>query len=139
MLANGQIRVRMVFVANRPASIASVSLDPIDWAISTADFFSGGLASELLRPVRDVIERRPFRLGTFDPVYGFVTLANLLSGNLAAEQLCISRDTLDKLFLVQHFRQHYQTVVGSLLTWRQIDDWTDDQALPPWVISGQSA
>jgi len=139
VLADGQIRVRMVFVANRPASIASISLDPIDWTISTLDFVSGGVASELLRPIYDVLDRRPFRLGTFDPVYGFVTLVNLLSGNLAAEQLCISRETLDKLFLVQHFRQHYQTVVGSLLTWRQIEDWTNDQALPPWVISGQSA
>jgi hypothetical protein len=139
VLANGQIRVRMVFVANRPASIASVSLDPIDWAIWSADVLSGGAASELLRPLRDIVDRRPFRLGTFDPVYGFVSLANVLSGGLAAGQLCISRETLDKLFLVQHFRQHYQTIVGSLLTWRQIEDWTDEAALPRWVITGHSA
>jgi hypothetical protein len=139
VLPDGQIRVRMLFVANRPASIASVSLDPIDWAIWTADLLSGGSASELFRPLRDLIDRRPFRLGTFDPVYGFVSLANLLSGGLAADRLCISRETLDKLFLVQHFRQHYQTVVGSLLTWRQIEDWTNDAAVPTWVVTGQSA
>jgi hypothetical protein len=86
-----------------------------------------------------LLDRRPFRLGTFDPVYGVVSLANFVSAGLAAEQLCISRETLDKQFLVQHFRQHYQTVVGSLLTWRQIDDWTNDAALPTWVVTGQSA
>jgi len=139
VLADGQIRVRMAFVANRPASIASISLDPIDWAIWTADFLSGGSASELLRPVRRLLDRRPLRLGTFDPVYGFVSLVNFVSGGLAADRLCISRETLDKMFLVQHFRQHYQTVVGSLLTWRQIEDWTDDAAIPEWVISGHSA
>jgi hypothetical protein len=139
VLADGQIRVRMAFVANRPASIASVSLDPIDWAIWTADLLSGGTASKLLHPVRGILDRRPFRLGTFDPVYGFVALANLVSGGLAEGQLCISRETLDKLFLVQHFRQHYQTIVGSLLTWRQIEDWTDDAALPAWVVNGKSA
>jgi hypothetical protein len=139
VLGSGQIRVHMVFVANRPASVASVSIDPIDWGIWTANWLSGGAIWQVLRPIRDVLDRRPVRLGTVDPIYGYLTLANALTGGQAAQQLCISRDALDKQFLVQHFKQHYQTAVGSLLTWRQIADWTDDASLPQWVRSGESA
>jgi hypothetical protein len=138
VLDDGQIRVWMVFVANRPGSIARVSLDPIDWAIWSADWISGGAASRVFRPVRVALDRRPVRVGTFDPIYTYVSLANALTAGQAARQLCISRDALDKQFLVQHFKQHYQTVVGSLLTWRQITDWTDEASLPPWVITGTS-
>ena len=52
--------------------------------------------------------------------------------------LCISTETLEKLFLMQHFKQHYQTIVGSMLTWRQIPNWLDTPSLPSWVISGLS-
>ena len=136
VLADGQVRVHMLFVANRPGSIATVSVDPIDWAIWSADWVSSGLASQVFRPLREVLDRRPVKLGTFDPVYTYVVLANGLSAGRAAAQLCISRDDLDKQFLVQHFRQHYQAIVGSLLTWRQIPDWTDESSLPRWVITG---
>jgi hypothetical protein len=139
VLEDGQIRVHMLFVANRPASIASVSLDPIDWAIWSAEWLTGGSASKAFRLVYDILDRRPFRIGTFDPVYTYVSIADMLTGGQAAERLCISRDALDRQFLVQHFKQHYETVVGSLLTWRQITDWTNEAALPPWVIAGTSA
>ena len=139
VLPSGQIRVHMVFVANRPASVASVSLDPIDWAVKSIDWITGGSASQTLQPLRNLIDRRPLRLGTFDPVYGYVSLANAISGNQAAQQLCISREQLDRQFLVQHFKQHYETVVGSLLTWRQIADWSDEASLPRWVVTGASA
>jgi hypothetical protein len=129
----------MVFIANRPASVASVSLDPIDWGIWAADWLSGGTFSQTLGPLRDVIELRPLRLGTFDPIYAYVSLANVLTAGYAARQLCVSRDALDKQFLVQHFKQHYQAVLGSLLTWRQFPDWRDPAALPEWVVTGQSS
>ena len=69
----------MLFVANRPGSIATVSLDPIDWAIWSADWLSRGLASQVLRPLREVLDCRPVKLGTFDPVYAYVVLANGIS------------------------------------------------------------
>jgi hypothetical protein len=76
---------------------------------------------------------------SFDPVYSFVSLANTLTANQAAQTLCISREQLNKDFLAQHFMQHYVTIVGSLLTWRQIPDWLDRAALPEWVITGRSS
>jgi hypothetical protein len=136
VIRGGGIRVHMVFVANRPASIASVSADPIDWGIWAVTWLTAGTGWQILRPVRELLDRRPFRIGTFDPVYGYVSLANGLTGGAAARQLCISREALDKQFLVQHFKQHYQTLVGSLLTWRQITDWTDESSLPDWVVNG---
>jgi hypothetical protein len=139
VLDDGAIQVHMLFVANRPSSIASVSIDPIDWAIWTSDWLSAGAMSRLFGPFLDLLGRRPLRLGTVDPIYSYVSLANVVSAGQAARQLCIARDTLDKQFLVQHFKQHYQTLVGSLLTWRQIPDWTDEAGLPDWVTTGISA
>ena len=55
------------------------------------------------------------------------------------DHIRISRRQLEKDFLVQHFKQHYVTIVGSLLTWRQIPDWLDGRALPEWVLTGKSS
>jgi hypothetical protein len=137
--ARGEVRVKMAFVVNRPERIANVSLNPLDWGLRLADLFSAGAASRVFAPVKGALERIPPELDSFDPVYGFVWLANALSGDQAAEQLCISREQLEKDFLAQHFTQHYTTLVGSLLTWRQIPDWLDTAALPEWVVAGRSS
>lgn len=134
----GYVSVRMVFIANRPTKIANVSVDPITWSLGLADLFSFGLASRLISPARDVLSQLPLRFSV-DPVTAYVAGANLISGGSAAETLCISIEQLEKFFLLQHFKQHYQTVVGSLLTWRQIPDWLDESNLPAWVISGISS
>jgi hypothetical protein len=137
ILDSGRIMVRMVFVANLPTAVANVVIDPVDWTFRAADLFSFGLASRLFRPLRVILGRLPLQVH-FDPVLSYVAAANLLSGNAAARQLCISREQLDKLFLLQHFMQHYQTIIGALLTWRQVPDWLDEKNLPPWAISGRS-
>lgn len=135
----GDVRVGMVFVADRPERIANVSLNPVDWSFNLAGLFSFGMASQFLAPLRNTLERIPTTVDSFDPVYGFVSLANSLTANQAAQQLCISREQLEKDFLAQHFIQHYTTIVGSLLTWRQIPDWLDSAALPEWVVLGRSS
>jgi hypothetical protein len=66
-------------------------------------------------------------------------LLNVLTDGQAAERFDLSSDQLYKNFLVQHSRQHYQTIMGSHMTWRQIPDWLDSAALPHWVVSGMSA
>jgi len=136
---NGEIRVAMVFVVNRPERIANISLNPVDWSFRLADLFSFGLTSRIFAPVKDTLEMIPNSVDSFDPVYGFVSLVNTLSANQAAQQLCISREQLEKDFLAQHFTQHYVTLVGSLLTWRQIPDWLNSAALPEWVVLGRSS
>jgi len=136
---NGDVRVAMAFVANRPQQLASVSLDPIGWGFKLADFATLGMSSRVLAPVKETIDRMQLSFGAIDPVQTYVGLANLVSGGAAAEQLCISMERLDVNFLVQHFTQHYQTVLGSLLTWRQIDNWLDEANLPDWVVRGRSS
>lgn len=136
---NGAVRVNMIFVANRPERIANVSIDPVEWSFKFADLFSLGLTSRLLSPVKGAFERLPTRVGSFDPVYGSVSIVNALTGGLAAEQLCMSREQLERDFLAQHFMQHYSTIVGSLLTWRQIPNWLDSATLPDWVVNGRSS
>jgi len=135
----GKARVEMVFVVNRPERIADVQIDPVDWSFSLADIFSLGMASRLLSPVKTALDKLPTSIGSFDPVYTFISLANSLTGSQAAQQLCISRKQLEREFLAQHFSQHYTTIVGSLLTWRQIPNWLDSNALPEWVVSGKSS
>jgi len=135
----GEIRVRMVFVVNRPGHIAHVNIDPFQWTLQAADLFSLGLTSRLLGPLREVIDQWTFPVGSFDPVYGYIALVNGLTTGWAGRTLCISKEQLDKDFLLQHFSQHYQAIVGSLLTWRQIADWLDTPNLPEWVITGRSS
>jgi hypothetical protein len=136
---SGEVRVGMAFVADRPARIANVSADPIEWGIRVADLFSLGLASRLFEPLAGALTPRGLRARTFDPVYGFVSVANALTGNAAAERFCLSREQIEKDFLVRHFLQHYQTIVGSLLTWRQVPDWLDAGAIPDWIVRGTSS
>jgi len=139
MLEGGAIRVQLVFVANRPDRITNVDIDLVDWSFRLADLFSLGSASQIFAPVRDALEQLPLRLNGFDPVLTYVSLANLLTGGQAAQDLCISRERLEKDFLIKHFMQHYQMIVGTLLVWRQIPDWLDTAALPDWVITGISS
>jgi hypothetical protein len=136
---SGEVRVRMVFVADRPERVANVRLDPVDWGFGLADLFSFGLTSRIFAPVKNMLERLPTNVATFDPVFPSISLLNALTANQSSEVLCISRETLEVEFLVKHFMQHYQTMVGSLLTWRQVRDWLDAANLPEWVVAGRSA
>ena len=137
----GCAKVRMVFVANRPDKIVDVSLDPVDWGFRVADVLSFGTASNLLKQIKTSVDQFPSPLkgASFDPVYGFISLANGVSAGEAARQLCISRTQLDVDFLVQHFQQHYTTIVGSLLVWNLVPNWLDTQTIPRWVIEGKSS
>jgi hypothetical protein len=138
VLESGETRVRMVFVADRPQRVANIPVDPVDWSFGLANLFSFGLSSRLLAPVKHMIDRLPTNLTTFDPVFPSISLVNSLTANQAAESLCISRETLETEFLIKHFMQHYQTMVGSLSTWRQVRDWLDSAAVPEWVVAGRS-
>ena len=138
VLESGQVRVRMVFVADRPQRVANIPIDPVNWSFSLADLFSFGLASRLLSPVKNMLDKLPTNVTTVDPVFPTISLVNALTSNQAAEILCISRETLEVEFLVKHFMQHYETLVGSLLTWRQVPDWLDSAAIPEWVAAGRS-
>lgn len=137
VLEDGRVRVPMAFVVNRPSRILRLSLDPLRLGLGLFDLMTLGLASRALEPLKASLPRVPLSAGELDPVYGYIDLARLASGGLSEEALCISREQLDKEFLVKHFMQHYDTISGSLETWRLIPDWLDRQALPPWVLTGR--
>jgi hypothetical protein len=139
VLGNGETWVRLVFVVNRPDRILNIPIDPVGWSFRLADLFSLGLASRVVGPAKPWLERSPFRIGGFDPISAYVTLANTLTGGFAAEDLCISREQLEKDFLVQHFHQHYQMIVGSLLTWRHVPDWLNTREIPASIVTGVSS
>lgn len=135
---DGKVRADAVFVANRPTQITHVPLNPLTLASQAASVATLGVAPYVLGPLREALGALPFGAAGFDPVSAAVALANFFSGGLAAQTLCISRQQLEKTFLVKHFLQHYQTLEGSLQTWRQIPDWLDAEALPRWVVTGRA-
>jgi hypothetical protein len=139
VLQDGDTRVRMGFIVNRPTQILNISLDPVEAGLEAADFISGGFTSQLMAPIRNMIERVSPKFGRFDPVLTYISWFNFVTNGWAAERLCISKEQLEKKMLVQHFMRHYEMIAGSLVTWRQIPDWLDAPALPGWVIHGVSA
>ena len=138
---DGHITVRMVFIANRPTAVVNLTIDPIDWSFRLADAFSFGLTSRLWSPARTILDQLPLKI-TVDPVLAYINAANTVSGGAAARNLCISMQELERVFLLKHFEQHYETILGSLYTWRLIPDWLDEKNLQQnfrWVISGISS
>jgi hypothetical protein len=131
----GYVSVRMVFIANRPTGISNLVIDPVNWSLRIADFFSLGIASRLFSPAREILDSLPLKI-SLDPVGSYISAAKLVSGGYAASNLCVSIEQLEKYFLLLHYQQHYQTVLGSLLTWRLVPDWLDQKSLPAWVVSG---
>lgn len=138
VFADGSVRVPMVFVANRPERIVNLRLDPLGWGLALADWMTLGMARPFLDPFRRALAGRPTSAGGLDPVYAYIDAANFLSGGLSSQTLCISREQLDRDFLLQHYMQHYQTIAGSLGTWRVVPDWLDDARLPDWVLRGRT-
>jgi hypothetical protein len=140
VLASGEARVEMVFVANRPEKILNVSPDPLAWSRQVADFFSMGMFSQV---VGQTTSQNgwvpPGPLNGVDPLTAYVSFANLLTGGLAAKNLCVSKEQLEKDMLVRHFTQHYQLIAGSLLTWSQVPDWLDPSSIPSWAHTGRAA
>src|SRR5260370_38303867 len=139
VLEEGSVRVRLVFVANQPERIVSPVLDPATWILKLADIASFGLSSRLLAPLENAVNQLPLPIksAVVDPVFRSIALTNLATFDMAAKQLCISRDDVEKLFLFYHFTAIYALIVNSVLTWRQIPNWLDSQALPEWVVKGE--
>lgn len=135
----GRIRSEAIFVANRPTRVANLSLNPLDWGYQAANLLTLGTSRYVLAPFKRAWELLPGSNLSFDPVQLGISTMNLLTGGLAERELCISLEQLERQFLVIHFQQHYQTLIGSLQTWRQIPDWlAAEDRLPPWVVQGTS-
>ena len=137
---NGEITSRAVFVANEPEKMLNLSIDPFAWGFQLLYAFGTEKVQELMQPVRRFYNSLPWSGLRFDPVFPSIQLLNLFTLNQASERFCISVDELRKFFLYLHFKQHYDTILGSLQTWRQIPDWTvPEHELPPFVRDGRSA
>lgn len=133
----GETFVDMLFLANRPTEIMSLALDPIQWGLRIAPRLLP--LPQVPTPRAELLRRSPLQAARVDPVSLYIDLMDALTLGYTARRLCINRDQLDRDFLVQHFMQHYNAVVGSLLTWRLIPDWLDTHDIPAWVVSGVSA
>jgi hypothetical protein len=132
----GQSTVQLVMAINRPKKVLDMDLNPVTVSVGLADILSFGFASQLLSPMRDTLEKLSPSIGSFDPLTAYMTLAETVSSGISAEQLCISLDTIEKQMLLQNFLQHYDLIVGSIVTWRQTQDWLDPRQLPAQAITG---
>jgi len=136
---DGRVRVDAAFVSNRPTRVLALSPNPFRWAQVATNLFTGGRGSAWLAPLVSFVDGLPGGDLRFDPVPPSLATANVLTAGYAARELCISMREVEKIFLMRHFLQHFQTLAGSLQTWRQIADWEDERRLPAWVIDGRSA
>lgn len=134
---SGEIRARMAFVANRPKKMVNVSVDPVRWGLKLGERMPFGKES-FLGPMRSAARSLPHLPGV-DLLQAYIAFARMVSAGASERDLYISKKQLEKNFLVQHFTQHYNVVAGALVTWRQIEDWLDQEHLPDWVVSGVSS
>jgi hypothetical protein len=131
VMDSGEVRVRAAFVVNRPDKIAKVDIAPLDWGVRLADIMTFNMASKVMKPVQAMANRLPLRIEGLDPIAAYIWLANTMTGGMAARDFGISKLSLEKRMLVQHFVQHYEMLINSLLVWRAIPDWTDHEHMPP--------
>jgi hypothetical protein len=139
VLDTGEVWVKMTFCSDQPQKVLNLTLDPVEWSFTLADLMSFGQASRVLAPFKSVLEQMPFRDFNMDPTVPTLEWMNTLTAGQAAQQLAISKEELYKGFLRRHSIQHYQTVLGSLRTWRQVPDWLDTANIPVWVVKGWSS
>ncbi len=135
---SGSVRVRAAFVAQEPDAILKLSVDPMAWGFQLTKAL-GGEVPGILKPAKRFWDRLPLTNLSFDPVLPAVGLLNTLTLGQADRIFGVSKDKIIKEALFVHFLQHYQTIVGSLQTWRQIEDWTATESLPDWVKTGVSS
>lgn len=137
---SGEIRVRMVFVSNRPTHVLELDLNPVSWGFGFADLMTLGLTSRLFGPVKSVLEQVFPRIENFDPVTTYIAFINLLTGGIAKGNLCASLEALEKNpMLSTHFMEHYHLIAGALMTWRKVQNWLDPADIPEAVREGTSS
>lgn len=135
----GRSEVKMVFVSNRPNRVLNLDVNPVAWGFGLADLMTFGLASRFLGPLRGMLDPFSPRIGGFDPVTTYIDLINLVSGGMGREELCASLETLERdPMLLTHFMEHYELIVGALLTWRHVQSWLDREQVPEGVKEGTS-
>ena len=144
---------RLVKVVSGANTLSEFQYNGLDWCIvKTSDTDADGSLDQRRFRYYDaewqLVEERIDDESTFpaypddtdiDPVLASIALLNLLTNGQAAKRMNISREELNKGFLVRHSMQHYQTILGTLRTWRQIPDWLAIDALPAWVRNGASS
>jgi hypothetical protein len=136
VMQDGEIRVRAAFVVNRPTKIANIDVAPLDWGFRMADMMTFNMASRVMAPMKAMADRLPLKITGVDPIAAYIWMANTVTGGMAERQLGISKTVLEKRMLVQHFMQHYEMLINSLLVWRTVPDWTDTDRLPEYCRTG---
>jgi hypothetical protein len=133
---SGDIRVRAAFIVNRPQHVARVDIDPVGWGFQLADLMTFNMASRIMAPLKQMAERLPIRVTGVDPIGVYISVANVLTAGRAASELGHSMTVLEKRMLMQHFMQHYEMLINSLLAWRKVADWTDAASVPEYCRKG---
>ncbi len=139
VLDTGEARLFNGFAANQPTELLNISANPAEWGLAGLDAMSLGVLGPVLDPLRSLVRRLPFGNASLRPTFNGIRLANLLTGGLAARELSISRERLLQLVVAIHFLDAYHFAIGTMETWNQIPDWTDEENLPRWVVEGSSS
>ena len=139
VMESGETQVLMTFVSDQPEKIMNLRFDPVNWSFAFADMMSFGMTSRMFKPIKHMLDEMPLKADNVDPTIPALNFINAVTAGQAGKKLDMRKERLYKGFLTQHSMQHYQTLLGSLRTWRQIPDWLDAGALPEWVVEGKSS
>ncbi len=135
VLDDGEVRAKMVFVANQPNRI--IDIDPVEMGFNMANMATLGAASPLLEPMKVTLDKL---VPKFDPVFEAIRFANILTGGVARDHLAISKERLLKNIMVLHFQQAYDFFLNTSSTWRLVPDWKNaKQSLEEWTARASSS
>lgn len=132
VLDSGEVKVRMLLVANQPTRI--FQFGPLRWFAELLKRYPSGFLPKViaaLAPTIDPIER--FQIS---PLFAFASLANAISGDVAEDLFCISREQIYRDVMAAHFSALYRFILQTLPAWSSVANWLDENDLPNWLIDG---
>ena len=123
-----------------PPSVISPGFGPGEFDAAWQQFEFQADAAGIIQSRLIFIANRPrqvINIASFDPAASFIRFANAATFGETGRALCISEDHLARLFLYQHYLQHFQAVTGSAAVWRKVPDWTATSELPQDIREGR--
>ncbi|MCP4660301.1 MAG: hypothetical protein GY856_33285 [bacterium] len=139
VLDNGEVWVKMAFVANYPRRILINASSLAELGLKVADGMSLGTASKVFRPMLAALNRTPLRYFQPAPVFASIDLLNFATAGLTGDLLAINRERLIKDVMSAHFLMLYDFILDSLPTFKKVPNWLDRKKLPSWVVTGESS
>jgi hypothetical protein len=133
--ATGATRVSLAFASNKPQKIMNIPYDPVGLGFRALSTVTLGYLDQYTKYLTSYLPGFLTPSGV-DPMQLYIAAANYATAGAASQHFGINKAELDRLFLLQHFNQHYQMILGAQSTYHTVPDWLAAASIPDWVRSG---